>query len=67
MPLFTFECKDCGEAFEELVSFSQALDEIRCPNCSSSETHKKMSLVARTIRRADAPGRSRRPNGHGGQ
>lgn len=50
MPLFTFDCEGCGEAFEELVSFGRDLDDIRCPKCGGEETRKRMSLVARTIR-----------------
>ncbi len=42
MPLFDFECKECGSVFEELV-FSD--DEIPpCQNCKGSETFRKVAM-----------------------
>lgn len=46
MPLFEFECENCGETFEELVRSSAAISEVLCPECESSQIHKKMSTFA---------------------
>lgn len=41
MPIYEFECKECGENFEELVSPSQ--DDIKCPKCGSDKVEKLFS------------------------
>jgi putative FmdB family regulatory protein len=46
MPLFEFECEQCGETFEELVRSSVAITDVLCPTCQSSQIHKKMSTFA---------------------
>lgn len=46
MPLFEFECESCGETFEELVRSSAAATEVLCPECQSSQVHKKISTFA---------------------
>jgi len=46
MPVYTYQCEECGHEFEKLVSFSQAELMPECPHCHSAETHKKLSLVS---------------------
>ena len=55
MPLFTFDCEDCDESFEQLVGFNQDLDEIRCPDCGGDHVHKQMSRIARAFRPSSSP------------
>ncbi|MBD3321411.1 MAG: zinc ribbon domain-containing protein [Chitinivibrionales bacterium] len=43
MPIFEYNCRNCGKEFEELVSFSGS-GSIACPQCSSKNTQKKMSV-----------------------
>jgi putative FmdB family regulatory protein len=43
MPLYEYECKDCGENYEELVRTLNA-DSPPCPQCHSTKTEKKMSV-----------------------
>ncbi|MFZ0391787.1 MAG: zinc ribbon domain-containing protein [Calditrichia bacterium] len=45
MPLFEYRCEDCGNEFEELVSFTNSND-MECPECGSHNTHKKVSTFA---------------------
>ncbi|MEJ2634807.1 MAG: zinc ribbon domain-containing protein [Calditrichia bacterium] len=45
MPLYEYLCKDCGEKFEELVSFARS-NEMECPKCGSANTEKQVSLFA---------------------
>jgi putative FmdB family regulatory protein len=45
MPIYEFDCQDCGEPFEELVLSSAAIDRVECPNCRSREIIKKVSLI----------------------
>lgn len=51
MPIFEFTCATCGEEFEELVRNSSDTSQVSCPQCSSDQVKKKVSLFA-----AKAPG-----------
>ena len=41
MPIFEFECNDCGEFFEELCGAD--LDGIKCPKCNSTNFVQRMT------------------------
>jgi len=44
MPVYEFECKSCGQRFEELiVGETKALT---CPACASEETRRLLSPVS---------------------
>jgi len=47
MPIYEYQCKDCGEKFEKLV-FSSHPETVYCPNCRSDKTEKKISAFAST-------------------
>ncbi|MBZ0276002.1 MAG: zinc ribbon domain-containing protein [Anaerolineae bacterium] len=47
MPLFEFDCVECGEPFEKLVRNSTT--EIACPTCGSTQVKKKLSTFASKI------------------
>lgn len=42
MPLYEYECRDCGDTFERL-SRSVSSDPVICPWCRSDDTVKKVS------------------------
>jgi putative FmdB family regulatory protein len=44
MPIYEYECSECGEAFEELILSISAEKEIYCPTCESKSVKKKISL-----------------------
>lgn len=44
MPIYEYNCKKCGQDFEELV-FGDALPS--CPHCGSVDTQKLLSCCAR--------------------
>jgi putative FmdB family regulatory protein len=46
MPIYEYQCKDCGEVFEKVVSFTEAAKMPVCPECASSNTHKQLSSIA---------------------
>ena len=46
MPIFEFDCQDCGQSFEELVRSVFAIPEVTCPECGSSEIKKKVSAFS---------------------
>ncbi len=45
MPLYEYQCNECGNEFEKKVSFSEADRSQVCPACQSQDTHKKISRV----------------------
>jgi putative FmdB family regulatory protein len=51
MPIFEFTCESCGESFEELVRSANDTSRVICPQCSSNQVKKKISLFS-----AQAPG-----------
>lgn len=44
MPIYEFQCENCGEVFEELIL--SVKEEIRCKKCQSSNVRKLISTVA---------------------
>jgi putative FmdB family regulatory protein len=46
MPLYEYQCSDCGNEFEKMVRFSEADQNIPCPSCQSQKTRKKISTIA---------------------
>ena len=47
MPIYEYQCKDCGEEFEKLMGFSDPkADAPECPGCQSENTRKRLSAVA---------------------
>jgi putative FmdB family regulatory protein len=49
MPIYEFDCRECGEPFEELVFNLGRVREVRCPACGSHEVRKKLSAVAARV------------------
>lgn len=46
MPIYEFQCNDCGNDFEKLVRRISAIEEVVCPECHSMEVHKKLSIFS---------------------
>ena len=44
MPRFNYQCEDCSEEFEYFIVRSD--DHPSCPNCSSTNLQKQVSLFA---------------------
>lgn len=49
MPIYEFQCDNCGQPFEELVFSSSAIDQVSCPECGSKEIHKLISTFASKV------------------
>ena len=43
MPIYGFECKKCGAAFQTLV---RSGDTPECPSCGAVELEQQLSLIA---------------------
>jgi putative FmdB family regulatory protein len=46
MPLYEYQCNDCGKDFEKMVRFSEANQNQPCPSCQGQDTKKKISSFA---------------------
>lgn len=46
MPIFEYECQDCGNRFDVLVQPSQLDAPQTCPACQSAKVEKLMSTFA---------------------
>ena len=40
MPIYTYECKDCGEKFDFLVGVVASKEEPKCEKCGSKSVEK---------------------------
>ena len=43
MPIYEYDCKQCGHRFEKLVRSDEA---VTCPQCKSEEIAKRFSVFA---------------------
>lgn len=48
MPIYEYECKNCGKVFEKLLLRSTN-NKLTCPSCSSENTEKKLSVFSGII------------------
>ena len=46
MPLYVYQCNECGETFEKMVRFSEADRMPVCPACKGEDTRKKITTFA---------------------
>ena len=47
MPIYEYQCSDCGHDFEMLVRFSDLQRNApECPDCQSENTRKRLSTIA---------------------
>ncbi len=43
MPIYEYECQECKEVFETLITSSSSVEEISCKKCGNTNTKKIMS------------------------
>jgi putative FmdB family regulatory protein len=65
MPLYEYDCADCGTTFEKLRPMSKAGSPAVCSHCGSAHTSRAISLFT-AISRGDSAGASRAISGTGG-
>ncbi|MGC8539087.1 MAG: FmdB family zinc ribbon protein [Phycisphaerae bacterium] len=64
MPIYEFECKDCGKTFDHLAPSMQSTNQkALCPQCQSKNTIRKVSVFA--VANAQPSGAAM-PGGEGG-
>jgi putative FmdB family regulatory protein len=48
MPLYEYQCHQCGKSFEMLRRMQDADRELQCPDCQSDEIERLLSTFATT-------------------
>jgi putative FmdB family regulatory protein len=46
MPLYEYQCNDCGSQFEKLVRGASQRPEVACPTCGESHVTQQYSTFA---------------------
>jgi len=54
VPIFEFECKDCGTKFDVMIS-NKDKDKVACKACGSREVKQLLSMFATTGTGAASP------------
>jgi len=44
MPIYEYQCQECGEEFEKLVRSISSAPEVQCPRCGGKKVKKAFSL-----------------------
>ena len=62
MPIYEFDCRSCGDRFEELVGSHVGLEagDVVCPKCGSSAVGRLLSGSYAPINRQMTPAQKRR-------
>ncbi len=55
MPIFEFECLECGATFEKLVKKAVGDEQITCPGCGGQNVEQRISTFASTNKSSCAP------------
>ena len=58
MPLYEYECEQCGTRFEVLQRIGATGDELECPECGVPKPKKVFSLFAPNAGGTQSSGRS---------
>jgi putative FmdB family regulatory protein len=66
MPIFNYQCGDCGKHFERIIKQSETEDKQDCPACQSLNSHKLMSMFGSYTIKGNN-GASTRPKGVAGR
>jgi putative FmdB family regulatory protein len=54
MPIYEYDCQECGKHFEKLVRSSSTDNAITCPSCASTRCVKSLSCFCTTHSSAGA-------------
>jgi putative FmdB family regulatory protein len=45
MPIYEYRCNDCGSKYEVLHLTREVIDDVVCPECTSTQHHRLMSAT----------------------
>ena len=62
MPIYAYQCAQCGHRFEELILSQNAAATLTCPQCRSDQLVRQLSPFATTVGGGKA---ARQRVGHG--
>jgi putative FmdB family regulatory protein len=62
VPIYEFECRSCGQRFEELVGshIGRETEEVRCPECGAAEAERVLASTYAPLHRRMTPNQRRR-------
>jgi putative FmdB family regulatory protein len=60
MPLYEYECRECGAVYETLRSLNDDDRDVECPYCHEKKSERKVSLTASELLRSLSSCGSRR-------
>jgi len=60
MPVYEYQCKSCETAFEKRLAISNYDDPQSCPECSSQQTTKLVSMTSFVLKGDSWPGKNDR-------
>jgi putative FmdB family regulatory protein len=43
MPIYEYQCRNCGKTFEMLRSLKNADEDLQCPDCHGQEVERRFS------------------------
>ena len=46
MPIYEYQCLDCGQRFEVLQRMGEGADDLTCPDCGQKRVTKQFSTFA---------------------
>ena len=46
MPIYEYQCRECGHRFERLRSMKDADSDVECPKCHSPKAERQLSTFA---------------------
>jgi putative FmdB family regulatory protein len=56
MPIYEFQCRDCGNTIETFVHSSDQKNTLRCPHCQSRNLEKMISLPSLVAKKNQSEG-----------
>lgn len=55
MPVYEYQCQECGEKFEQLVLNQRQADDLTCPHCGAKKISKLFSVFGGSSGKASGP------------
>ena len=46
MPIYEYNCQNCGKRFEKLVRSTNGAEQVVCPGCQSESVERQFSVFA---------------------
>jgi putative FmdB family regulatory protein len=65
MPVYEFECVECGAEFETLMRKLPETMELKCPECGSGQLEQKLSRFASVAKGGSSRNSNCAPSGGG--